>query len=107
MREHELYVGDTENPKFHVLLTTYEIVRRDKTYLDQFRFKCLAVDEAHRLKDDSSALYRDLYMYHTESRLLVTGTPLQNSIKELWCLLHFLEPRKFNSLDRFQVRNPS
>jgi len=52
------------------------------------------VDEAHRLKNDDSLLYRSLKEFDTNHRLLITGTPLQNSLKELWSLLHFIMPEK-------------
>lgn len=54
----------------------------------------LLVDEAHRLKNDDSLLYKALAEFHTNHRLLITGTPLQNSLKELWALLHFIMPTK-------------
>lgn len=54
----------------------------------------LLVDEAHRLKNDDSLLYKALAEFHTNHRLLITGTPLQNSLKELWALLHFIMPAK-------------
>jgi Superfamily II DNA/RNA helicases, SNF2 family len=52
------------------------------------------VDEAHRLKNDDSLLYKALFEFKTNHRLLITGTPLQNSLKELWALLHFIMPHK-------------
>lgn len=88
--------------KFDVLLTTFELVRRDKEYIIPFTFKSLLVDEAHRLKDSESSLYQDLCTFKTEHILLITGTPLQNSIKELWCLLHFLDRKEFSFLSSFE-----
>jgi hypothetical protein len=60
----------------------------------QIRWNYLVVDEAHRLKNAESALYCELAAWHFRNKLLVTGTPLQNSLRELWALLHFLEPDK-------------
>ncbi len=60
----------------------------------QVKWNYLVVDEAHRLKNAESALYLELSSWHFRNKLLVTGTPLQNSLKELWALLHFLEPNK-------------
>lgn len=53
------------------------------------------MDEAHRLKNDDSLLYKALMEFDTNHRLLITGTPLQNSLKELWSLLHFIMPNKY------------
>lgn len=53
------------------------------------------MDEAHRLKNDDSLLYKALMEFDTNHRLLITGTPLQNSLKELWSLLHFIMPDKY------------
>jgi chromodomain-helicase-DNA-binding protein 1 len=64
--------------------------------LNTFNWAGLVVDEAHRLKNDDSLLYKILHEFHTNHRLLVTGTPLQNSLKELWALLHFLMPDRYN-----------
>jgi len=80
--------------KFHVLLTSYEFVSVDVTVLQSIDWEVLVVDEAHRLKNDDSLLYRTLMQFRTNHRLLVTGTPLQNSLKELWSLLHFIMEKK-------------
>lgn len=53
------------------------------------------MDEAHRLKNDDSLLYKSLFEFDTNHRLLITGTPLQNSLRELWALLHFIMPDKY------------
>lgn len=60
------------------------------------------MDEAHRLKNNDSLLYKTLAEFDTNHRLLVTGTPLQNSLKELWSLLHFIMPNKFGEWESFQ-----
>ena len=61
------------------------------------------VDEAHRLKNDESALYKELATWHFGAKLLVTGTPLQNNIRELWALLHFLHPERFPDAAAFEA----
>lgn len=87
--------------KFNAILTTYEILLKDKTFLGSIGWATLLVDEAHRLKNDDSLLYKALKEFDTNYRLLITGTPLQNSLKELWALLHFIMPDRFESWDVF------
>lgn len=94
--------GQSNKIKFNVLLTTYEIVMKDKSVLNAFKWKNLVVDEAHRLKNADSLLYRVLMEFKTEARMLITGTPLQNSLKELWALLHFLMPESFPDCASFE-----
>ncbi|KAI9493291.1 SNF2 family N-terminal domain-containing protein [Zychaea mexicana] len=92
MREQEFYLSGTKKLKFNVLVTTYEIVLKDRVELGSLKWQYLAVDEAHRLKNSESQLYEALQSFHTVNRLLVTGTPLQNSVKELLALVGFLMP---------------
>lgn len=66
------------------------------------QWAALLVDEAHRLKNDDSLLYKSLKEFVTNHRLLITGTPLQNSLKELWALLHFIMPEKFTTWEDFE-----
>ena len=92
IREHE-WSHPTKKLKFNAILTTYEILLKDKEFLGSVAWTALIVDEAHRLKNDDSLLYRTLMEFRTNYRLLITGTPLQNSLKELWSLLHFIMDR--------------
>ncbi|XP_077444255.1 chromodomain-helicase-DNA-binding protein 3 isoform X3 [Stigmatopora argus] len=87
--------------KFHVLLTSYELVTMDQTALKSIDWACLVVDEAHRLKNNQSKFFRRLNDYKIEHKLLLTGTPLQNNLEELFHLLNFLTPNRFNNLDGF------
>ena len=64
-------------------------------FLGAVNWAMLGVDEAHRLKNDDSLLYKTLMVFNTNHRILITGTPLQNSLKELWSLLHFIMPDKY------------
>ncbi|XP_018109292.1 chromodomain-helicase-DNA-binding protein 3 isoform X3 [Xenopus laevis] len=87
--------------KFHVLLTSYELVTIDQAALGSIRWACLVVDEAHRLKNNQSKFFRVLNGYQIDYKLLLTGTPLQNNLEELFHLLNFLTPVRFNNLEGF------
>ncbi|PVU89778.1 hypothetical protein BB560_006273 [Smittium megazygosporum] len=89
-------------PKFPIIITTYEIVMRDSKYLKHFAWKYIVVDEGHRLKNLNCQLIKELKLYQSANRLLLTGTPLQNKLSELWSLLNFLLPDIFDDLDMFQ-----
>jgi len=88
--------------RFDVLVTTYELVLKDAALLNKVRWNYLVVDEAHRLKNSEAALYKGLSAMRFANKLLVTGTPLQNSLRELWALLHFLDPAKFPDSAEFE-----
>ncbi|KAG7154403.1 Chromodomain-helicase-DNA-binding protein 1-like, partial [Homarus americanus] len=105
VREYE-WTHSSKRIKFNAVLTTYEILLRDKEDLrDSCHWACLVVDEAHRLKNEESQLYQGLKEFRTNHRLLITGTPLQNSLKELWALLHFIMPEKFDDWDYFESQH--
>jgi chromodomain-helicase-DNA-binding protein 1 len=92
IRKHELMINN--KPIFNVLLTTYETIIQDAAHLKEMKWQFLAVDEAHRLKNTASSLYGHLKDFKTGSRLLITGTPLQNNLNELGALVDFLMPGK-------------
>ncbi|XP_066568385.1 chromodomain-helicase-DNA-binding protein 4 isoform X2 [Amia ocellicauda] len=87
--------------KFHVLLTSYELITIDMAILGSINWACLVVDEAHRLKNNQSKFFRVLNNYPLQHKLLLTGTPLQNNLEELFHLLNFLTPERFNNLEGF------
>ena len=89
-------------PDFPVIVTSYEVVMADRKFLAKYNFKYLVVDEGHRLKNFDCKLIRELKYIPTANKLLLTGTPLQNNLPELWSLLHFLLPDVFSSLSQFQ-----
>ncbi|ODV58803.1 DEAD/DEAH box helicase ASCRUDRAFT_77545 [Ascoidea rubescens DSM 1968] len=88
--------------KISVLITSYEVILNDRRYLNKFDWKYLVVDEGHRLKNTNCRLINELKKLKTENRLLLTGTPLQNNLNELWSLLNFILPNIFHDLELFQ-----
>ncbi|XP_022980865.1 ATP-dependent helicase BRM-like [Cucurbita maxima] len=87
--------------KFNVLVTTYEFIMYDRSKLSKIDWKYIIIDEAQRMKDRESVLARDLDRYKCQRRLLLTGTPLQNDLKELWSLLNLLLPEVFDNRKAF------
>ncbi|CDY68094.1 BnaCnng57570D, partial [Brassica napus] len=90
--------------KFNVLLTTYEMVLADSSHLRGVPWEVLVVDEGHRLKNSESKLFSLLNTFSFQHRVLLTGTPLQNNIGEMYNLLNFLQPSSFPSLSSFEEK---
>lgn len=88
--------------KFPVIVTSYEIVLADIKHMQKFNWKYIVVDEGHRLKNMNCKLIRELRTLNADNKLLLTGTPLQNNLTELWSLLNFLLPDVFSSLENFE-----
>ena len=87
---------------FQVLLTTYEFIIKDRPILSKVRWLHMIVDEGHRMKNAGSKLSSTITQYyHTRYRLILTGTPLQNNLPELWALLNFVLPNIFKSVKSF------
>ncbi|CAO2172280.1 unnamed protein product [Urochloa humidicola] len=81
---------------FDALVTSYEYVQIDKSILQKFKWSAIVIDEAHRMKKLDCNLATCLKRYISEFRLLLTGTPLQNNMLELFSLLHYIDPDEFS-----------
>ncbi|NWY08045.1 SMCA2 protein, partial [Nothoprocta ornata] len=96
-------VPQLRSGKFNVLLTTYEYIIKDKHILAKIRWKYMIVDEGHRMKNHHCKLTQVLNTHYVAPRrILLTGTPLQNKLPELWALLNFLLPAIFKSCSTFE-----
>ncbi|GER43251.1 chromodomain helicase DNA binding protein [Striga asiatica] len=112
IRQYEWHANNNNNPngkktsafKFNVLLTTYEMVLCDSSYLRGVPWEVLVVDEGHRLKNSESKLFGLLNTFNFQHRVLLTGTPLQNNIGEMYNLLNFLQQASFPSLSLFEEK---
>ena len=98
IRQYEFNFPDGNGPKFDVLIVQYENIMNDNSTFAAFNYNVLIVDEAHRLKNAHSKLLQALSNIHSEFRILLTGTPLQNTVEELQSLLEFLHPGKFTDI---------
>lgn len=108
IQDQEFYFRDkngtkTSSMKFNVLITNYEITSIEKSTLSSIDWSIVVVDEAHRLKNTSSHFFKCLSSYNIPYKLMLTGTPLQNNLDELYCLLSFMCPQKFNNIAKFQA----
>jgi SNF2 family DNA or RNA helicase len=88
---------------FHVCITSYTLVTQDAAVFRRKKWKYLILDEAHMIKNWRSLRWQTLLNFHTKRRLLLTGTPLQNDLMELWSLMHFLMPHVFASHADFRA----
>uniref|UniRef100_A0A9J8B3G1 Chromodomain helicase DNA binding protein 7 n=1 Tax=Cyprinus carpio carpio TaxID=630221 RepID=A0A9J8B3G1_CYPCA len=103
IQAYEMYYKDTQGRvikgayKFHAIITTFEMILTDCPELRSVPWRCVIIDEAHRLKNRNCKLLEGLKMMDMEHKVLLTGTPLQNTVEELFSLLNFLEPDRFPS----------
>eukprot|EP00980_Cylindrotheca_fusiformis_P018816 scaffold6276_cov138-Cylindrotheca_fusiformis.AAC.3 len=87
--------------KWDVLITSYEGLLKERGKLGKIAWSYLIIDEAHRIKNENSSLSKAVRVMKTDHRLLITGTPLQNNLRELWALLNFLMPDVFGDAEQF------
>lgn len=97
-RKHITYTRESE---FHVLVTSYQLVVLDSQYFQKVKWQYMVLDEAQAIKSSQSSRWKNLLGFHCRNRLLLTGTPIQNNMQELWALLHFIMPTLFDSHDEF------
>ena len=98
---HQLINERLVDEKFDVCITSYEMILREKTHLKKFAWEYIIIDEAHRIKNEESSLAQIIRLFNSRNRLLITGTPLQNNLHELWALLNFLLPDVFGDSEAF------
>ncbi|KAK0523643.1 putative ATPase [Tilletia horrida] len=103
--KHKLnYLPTSQKAKdnFPIVVSSYEVIMRDRKHLASLDWKYIVVDEGHRLKNMDCKLIRELKTYRSANRLILTGTPLHNNLAELWSLLNFILPDIFDDLATFE-----
>lgn len=91
----------TKGSPFHVVISSYGLILEDEKMFQKVKWQYLILDEAHSIKSVKSARWKTLLGLDVRNRLLLTGTPLQNNMQELWALLHFIMPSLFDSHEEF------
>lgn len=100
--ERKMKQGILRSGEFDVVITTFEYIIKEKALLSKVKWVHMIIDEGHRMKNAQSKLSLTLNtFYHSDYRLILTGTPLQNNLPELWALLNFVLPKIFNSVKSF------
>ncbi|KAH9914362.1 SNF2 family N-terminal domain-containing protein [Epithele typhae] len=92
-----------QRTNFPVVITTYQVVINDRAELAKYHWGFIVVDEGHRLKNIDCVLMREIKRLPSDARMVLTGTPLQNNLSELWSLLNFVLPDIFGDLSTFQA----
>ena len=94
--------GNSNGDATQVMVTSYEIAILERSKLEKVKWKYMIVDEGQRIKNRDCRLVRELKKLPSENRLLLTGTPIQNTLEELWSLLNFVNPMIFDDLAIFE-----
>ena len=95
------YFGKLDSSS-HVVITSYSFAVRDFKFLDRLKWQYIILDEAQAIKNIRSQRWSTLLSLKSRNKLLLTGTPIQNTMAELWALLHFIMPQLFDSHEEFQ-----
>jgi len=82
-------------------LYSYQLIVQDEEYFKRTRWQYMILDEAQALKSSGTIRWNTLLKLNCRNRLLLTGTPIQNTMQELWALLHFIMPTLFDSHEEF------
>ncbi|KAI3377029.1 hypothetical protein L3Q82_000245 [Scortum barcoo] len=107
LQQYEMYFRDAQGRvirgayRFQAVITTFEMILAGCPELNAIEWRCVIIDEAHRLKNKNCKLLEGFKLMSLEHKVLLTGTPLQNTVEELFSLLHFLEPARFPSENTF------
>jgi ATP-dependent DNA helicase len=102
LRKKYLAPHDSKSMQFPVVITSFDMCIVDRAHLEKYVWQYIILDEGHRIKNRNCKLLRELKSIQSISRLLLTGTPIQNSLEELWSLLNFCSPLIFDDLEVFQ-----
>lgn len=87
--------------RYDIVLTTYDMIRIEQNQFQRHEWVYIIFDEGHKLKDTESMVTQAIKQFRAEHKLLLTGTPIQNDLKELWSLLNVLMPYIFSSPEEF------
>ena len=98
---HDICKTELVPGKFDVVVASNESILREFSVLKKFKWRYVIIDEAHRIKNENATLSKLVRLLVTDFKLLITGTPLQNNLHELWALLNFLLPEVFDSATLF------
>lgn len=95
-------IENKEKIIFDVLVVSYEWLNMELKFIQQFKFMYTIIDEAHRIKNSNTSVYKNCLSIRSHHFLLMTGTPIQNNLFEIWSLLHFINPSQFDNLIEFE-----
>jgi SNF2 family DNA or RNA helicase len=88
--------------QYSIVITSYPVLNRDQAIFTQQHWQCIVLDEAQTIKNPSSQMAKTCYSLKADTRLCLTGTPLENHLGELWSLFHFLMPKLLGKLNKFK-----